>query len=124
MALSVTATSNGGQSVVDGVYRIPERTALQFEGVLESGTQYDVRARQPDVPEGAVATLGVDVETCEQGDPAGEMAVRIIAGNNGPDIVTYGCDEVFERSDEIQYVDPGEVKVGTVTDTIDTSTPS
>lgn len=124
VALSVDRTSNGGESIVDGVYRIPPATALQFEGVLESGERYELRARQPDVPEAGIATLGVDVETCEQGDQSRQMAIRILAGNNGPDIVTYGCDEAFDRNDEFEYVDPSEYRIGTATETISTATPS
>lgn len=121
LALSVTESSSEGQSVVDGIYRIPPRTSLQFEGVFESGSQYRLRARQPDVVETGDATLGIQVDTC---DPDQEMAVEILAGNNGPDIITYGCGEPFERSDGFEYVDPADHRIGTVTGTISTATPS
>lgn len=124
IALSVAETSNGSGSIVDGVYRVPERTTLTFEHVLESGSSYEIRARQPDVPEGAIATLDIEVEPCEQGDPSSRRDVRILAGNNGPDIVTYDCDETFEELDGIEYVDPSEHQIGTVTETIPTATPS
>lgn len=123
IALTVEETSNGTQSIVDGVYRVPPETALRFEGVLDSGARYDIRARQPDVPATGIATLSVEVETCEQGDPSSSMTVRILAGNNGPDIVTYDCDEKFEERDGVEYVDPSEHEIGTVTETIPTPTP-
>lgn len=52
------------------------------------------------------------------------MDVRILAGNNGPDVVTFGCDEPFGQNGEFEYVDPSEYRIGTAIETIPTSTPS
>lgn len=124
--LSVTEGGPDGDRVVHHAYRIPGEHALQFRDVLEPGRTYDVRAYQPGAPPPANEHLVLRVETCAAADPAGEMDVVVLAGANGPDILTFGCDSPYAGTDYLTYVDPSEHVTGTLTGTVPTptSTPS
>lgn len=73
VSLSVTANPQGeSESIVDGVYRVPAGHVLQFDGVLESGTEYLIQTNIPTTEREDQLTVGV--ETCGQADPAQERA--------------------------------------------------
>lgn len=124
LALSVTETTDGSERIVHHVFEVPDSHALEFDDVLESGNTYEIRARQFDVPEAGLARLGLDVDTCDEGDPAEKLDVSILVSSNGPDIVTYGCDDPYQKNEELTYVERTDHEVGTVTGTVPTPTPS
>lgn len=124
IALSVTDDAQNGNRIVHHEYHIPEWHALEFEEVLEPGRIYDIRAFQPNVPEGGREKLVLEVETCTSGDPADQMDVSILASASGPDIISYNCDEVYAKTQSLTYVDAAEYETGAITGTIPSPTPS
>lgn len=124
LALSVTETTNGSERLVHHVFRVPDSHAIEFDDVLASGNSYEIRARQFDVPEAGIARLGIDVDACDEGDPGEKLDVSILVSSNGPDIITYDCDEPYQKNEELTYVSRSEHEVGTVTGTVPSPTPS
>lgn len=124
IALSVTDDTQNGNPIINHEYRIPAWHALQFEGVLEAGHTYDIRAFQPNARGRGDERLVLSVESCEEGDQSGQMDVSILASSNGPDVLTYGCDEPYNEVQSLTYVDPSEYEIQPITGTIPTPTPS
>ncbi len=122
--IQLSVTGPDGDRLVHDEYRVPAEHALQFQGVLEPRRTYDIRAYQPDAPETANEHLVLEVETCDEADPAGRMDVVILAGSNGPDILTFGCDSSYGETGYLTYVDPAEHELGEITGTVPTPTPS
>lgn len=110
LSLVVTANPGGdGERIIDGVYGVPAGHVLQFEGVLESGSQYSIDAAVlPNQQEGRVE---VGVETCDEGDSAEKMDVRVRATSDSLGIIPYGCDQTYTRSEDMTYVDPSDYQV-------------
>lgn len=123
IALTVDETGNDGSRPVNGLYRVPESVALQFRSVLEPGATYRLRASQPDArgPE-RLETLSITPTTCDEGDAAERTDVSVIASPDGPDVIVFECDRTYRFLDELEYVDPSEYLVRTVTGTISTDT--
>lgn len=124
IALTVDETGDGGGRPVNGLYRVPAGIALQFEGVLEGGTEYRVRALQPDArgPE-RLEDLSVRPTTCTDDDPADRMDISVLTSSDGPDIVVFECDRTYRFLDGLEYVDPSDHRVRTVTGTISPAEP-
>lgn len=119
IAIRVNETGDDGSPLVSGMYRVPAEIALQFEGVLETGTEYRIRAIQPDAagPERLERTT-FQATTCTENDDAERMDISVLATNGGPDITVFECDRTYRFLDELEYVDPSEHRTGTVTETI------
>lgn len=124
IALSVTDDTRDGSRVMHDEYRVPEWHALQFGDVLEPEHTYDIRAFQPDAGGGGPDRLGVTVEPCETADPADQMDVVVLASADGPDILTYDCDEAYAKTQSLTYVDPTAYRTERITGTIPSPTPS
>lgn len=124
IALSVTDNTQNDDQIINHEYRIPAWHALQFEDILESGHTYDIRAFQPNARGRGDERLVLSVEPCEDGDQAGQMDVSILASSNGPDVLTYGCDEQYNQVQSLTYVEPSEYETQPITGTIPTPTPS
>ena len=100
-------TDRQGETVVEGWYRVPVNHALQFEGVIESGTTYTVTAHRPTVPPEDRITVTVD--PCEgDGSAARDVSVRI--RQDGTGIIPWECDQDYTRR-ELEYVDPSEYAI-------------
>lgn len=123
VALSVTERTNGGERILHHRYDVPARHAVQFDGILESGNDYEIRALQPAVPDVYGERLAITVEACDPGDPSEKLDVAILATTSGLDIVTYDCDRDYGKADELTYVDPAEVSKERLTEEITTETP-
>lgn len=124
IALSVTDDTRNGDRLIHDEYRFPEWHALQFDDVLEPEHSYDIRAYQPNARGTGREQLALDVETCPTDGSAGQFDVSILASSNGPDILTYGCDETYRQVQSLTYVDPSEYRTGAITGTIPSPTPS
>lgn len=124
IALSIAEGGRGGDPVIDQVYQFPEWHALQFDGVLEAGRTYDVRAYQPEARGSGQEQLLLTVETCGDEDAAGQMDVSILASSNGPDILTYGCDQPYAKTQSLTYVDPSAYATGRTPPTIPSPSPA
>lgn len=124
IALTVDETGDEGSGPVNGLYRVPPGTALQFQGVLEPETEYRVRALQPDArgPE-RLEDISVTHTTCTDDDPADRMDISVVVSSDGPDVVVFECDRTYRFLDELEYVDPSEHRVRTLTGTTSTSEP-
>lgn len=125
IAVQVTGEGDDGNQLVNDLYRVPGEIALQFEGVLESGTEYLIRAVQPDAlgPE-RIEQLSITAQTCADDDSADKIDVSIIASSDSPDIIVFECDRTYRYLDDIEYVDPSEYRIRAVTETITTSSPT
>ena len=110
VSLAVIANPEGErESLVDGLYRVPAGHVLQFEGVLESRTEYSIAA---DVPGGEPEDqVSVGIETCDENDPAEKMDVRVRAAPDDVGIIPYGCDQTYTRREDMTYVDPEDYLV-------------
>lgn len=118
IALSVSNTGTPGDPRIHNEYRIPEESAIQFDGVFEPQQTYDIRAFQPNAPAGAREHLVVLVETCEQGSPSSTMDVVILASSNGPDVLTFGCDRPYSPPDYLTLADPSQFEIASVDGTL------
>lgn len=107
VAISVRETSNGRETVLQDRYRIPGEHALQFEGVLESGADYqiDVEQTQADI-EPQQDDLDVGIQTCGEDDSADRMDVSVILDGSGPGFVTWPCNQTYTYRERLTYEDP------------------
>lgn len=124
IALSVTEDNQNGERLINAEYRIPEWHALQFQGVLEPGRAYDIRAYQPDARGTGRKLVVLDIQTCEADDPTSQFEVSILASSNGPDILVHGCDQGYNQVQSLTYVDPSEYRTNAITGTIPSPTSS
>lgn len=122
VALSVSEADGGDERLIHGVYRVPADTALEFAELLEDGTEYRVRARQPSLEEDGT-NLNVVAETCADEDPAEVVAVAVTVSASGPEISAFNCDTPYTQTGEFEYVDSSEYRVGTPEGTV-AGTPS
>lgn len=122
--LSVTEVDQDGERLVDHAFEIPESHAIQYDDLLQPDTTYDVRAFQPAVPEAGRAHLGVEVQSCEEGDPSDTLDVTVLVSSNGPDITIFDCDRAYQKTEGMTYEEPSDYRVATLTETIGTPTPS
>lgn len=81
-------------------YRIPEATALEFNGVLEPDITHVLRVKRPEasIQDRRSATI----DRCE-GNPSGERVVSVALQVDGLGIITRGCEESYEERD-LEYV--------------------
>lgn len=123
VALSVTEQSGDGERVVRGLYRVPPDTALEFMEILEAGTDFRVRARQPTLAEEGGTALDVVAEPCADDDPAEAVAVAVTVSSSGPEISAFNCDTPYTRTGEFEYVEASGYRIGTPAGTV-AGTPS
>lgn len=118
IALTVSVQGQDDGPLINQEYRIPEWHALEFDGVLETQRTYDIRAYQPNARGRGREQLVLSIDPCDQNDASGEMDVTILASSNGPDILTYDCDEVYAKTQSLTYADPAQYETQTITSTI------
>lgn len=121
--ISVTETESSEQ-LVHNEYEIPEFHAIQYEEILEPNSVYEIRASQPEVRGAGHNRLNIEITSCQEGDPSDRLDVSVLVGSNGPDIIVYDCDRVYEKQEDLTYEDPSEYEVGTLTGPVDTPTES
>lgn len=99
------------EEVVDGLYRIPPQTVLQFDGVLQSDMTYSISARIPNTS--TEERFDVTIETCDEDDPAEKMDVRIRANTDPNDIgiIHYRCDRTYNYEEDTEYVNASEYRI-------------
>lgn len=113
----VVTDKSDGETVINGMYRVPGGHALQFEEVLEQGNTYEFWVRQPGQEGLGEQNLSVTVKTCREDDPSDKLDVLVLVTTHGPDLTTYGCDRVYSREADVTYVEPSEYWTGRVTRT-------
>ena len=112
LRLTVVEDPEGNsERVVDGLYRIPSQTVLQFNGVLQSGMTYSISARIPNTS--MEERFDVTIDTCDEGDPAEKMDIRIRANTDPNDIgiIHYRCDRTYNYEENTQYVNASEYRI-------------
>lgn len=124
LSLSLVEDAGDGERVVHATYRVPADTALQFEGVLEAGTEYAVRAVQPNLQEQGETNLDIVAETCEEDDPAGSVDVAVNVSSSGPEISVFNCQTPYTRTGELTYQAAAEYRIGTPEGTVGSPTSS
>ncbi|MDS0294331.1 hypothetical protein [Halogeometricum luteum] len=112
VTISVREASGGRETVLQNRYRVPSQHALQFEGVLQSGTGYqiDVEQTRADV-EPQQDGLDVGIQTCSEGDSSARMDVSVILDESGPGFVTWPCNRTYTYRERLTYEDPGAYTV-------------
>lgn len=122
IAVVVTETAEGGETIIDGIYRVPGAYVLEFEEALETGNASDLRVRQPGDDAPGEEQLSISFDACGDEDPSNKLDVEVRITDHGPDVITHDCDEEYSRDGDMTYVEPGEYWIGPVEGT-PTSTP-
>lgn len=105
------------ERIIGGTYRVPPQKVLQFQGVLESREKYAIEANLPGG--GPADRVQINVETCDENDPAQKMDVRVRAEPDSIGILPFGCDSAYPESEQ-EYVNATEYRVAddAATDTV------
>lgn len=105
-------------SEVSAWYRVPARTGLQFQNILDPDTTHVVRAALRNMPsEAGESTV---IEPCPSGQDAAARVVTVRVDPNELGIVPYGCKDEYIRPD-LEYVDAPEYLVDSLNDPLTTT---
>lgn len=104
-----------GERVIDARYRVPSGHVLEFDGVLEPGTRYLIRAWLPNSP--PIEPSSHTVDTCDSDDSSRQTSVRIRAARDGVAMVSFGCEQTYQRREDAQYANASEYRLGDGTST-------